>query len=215
MPCFGRLMSLFGLIVLAGLGGARAETEGHAQPPTAATHSPEASPPLEVTTGKAAPPKDVAPPAETAPLKAATHHKKATPHKKVLAKKPEPPVQEAPAAAPGEHSIVIDSTGVVTPSAIIDPSRPRETVIQPMPTDARKIYLASYKTEMRALKGFEEIQKKTEALKEAKAVFKSVDIPKKGHFVRLFAEVEGPVLADQACNELIKAFPDCGSTQRE
>lgn len=90
----------------------------------------------------------------------------------------------------------------------------QETVVQPMPMDHRTIYLASYRTEKRALMGFHQLQGKSQGLKDATPVYKTVDIPHKGHFVRLFADVSTPTLADQACNDLIKMLPDCGSGKR-
>jgi hypothetical protein len=83
-----------------------------------------------------------------------------------------------------------------------------------MPTETRTIYLASYRSEKRALKGFHQLQAMTPALKDAKPAFKMVDIPHKGRFIRLYAEAASPETADQACNDLIKLLPDCGAASR-
>lgn len=118
----------------------------------------------------------------------------------------EPTPLTAPAAMP-------ETTAA--PAAMPETTAPaKETVVQSMPTDHRTIYLASYRTEKRALKGFHELQGKSQGLKDAQPVYKTVDIPHKGHFVRLFADVNTPAMADQTCNDLIKLLPDCGSSKR-
>ena len=74
--------------------------------------------------------------------------------------------------------------------------------------DKRQVYLASYRKESLAMKGFAQIKAKSSALSDAKPVLKSVTLPKKGHFIRLFAEVEGAATADKVCNDLKTVIKD-------
>jgi hypothetical protein len=83
-----------------------------------------------------------------------------------------------------------------------------------MPTDERTVYLASYRSKKAAMTGFKRLQGQTPALGDATPEFKSVDIPKKGRFIRLYAKVNGPEVADHICNDLIGTLPDCGSEKR-
>jgi len=99
----------------------------------------------------------------------------------------------------------------VTPA---DPAEHAATVVQPMPSDKRQVYLASYTQDMLALKGFDEIKHLSQALSQAKPILKPIDIPGKGHYVRLFAQVDGPALADQICNDLRGQIKDSCAPNR-
>ena len=82
------------------------------------------------------------------------------------------------------------------------------------PPDLRLVYLASYARTEQALKGFQEIQPKSPALQQATPRFTTVDIPGRGHYVRLFAEVEGADKAERVCTDLRQIMPDSCATDR-
>lgn len=109
----------------------------------------------------------------------------------------------------------------MAPQSLLPPPPPppaepahTENVVQPMPTDIHRVYLASYRKDAQALKGFQEFKAKVHVLDQARAFLKPVDLPKKGHYVRLFAEVDGPAQADQICNAIKTVIKDSCAADR-
>lgn len=79
----------------------------------------------------------------------------------------------------------------------------------------RLVYLASYKTEEWAKKGWGILAGRSAGLKASEPVMKSVDLKGKGHFVRLFAAAKDDAAAKAICKELGKAVAECGVAGRE
>jgi hypothetical protein len=77
------------------------------------------------------------------------------------------------------------------------------------------VYLASYKTEAWAKKGWGILALHSAALKSAEPVMKTVEIKRKGKFVRLFAGVPGAQEAKLVCKELGRAVSECGVSGRD
>lgn len=109
---------------------------------------------------------------------------------------PEPtaaPMQVAPAAEP--------------PPAAAAPEKPAAPV--------RLVYLASYKTEAWAKKGWSILAARSATLKASQPVMKPVEIKGKGKFIRLFAGAADEAAAKSVCRELGKAVAECGIAGRE
>jgi hypothetical protein len=77
------------------------------------------------------------------------------------------------------------------------------------------VYLASYKSEDWARKGWGVLTGHSSSLKEAEPVMKAVEIQGKGTFVRLFASAKDDGAAKLICKELGKAITECGVMGRE
>ncbi|KIL97320.1 hypothetical protein CCC_00381 [Paramagnetospirillum magnetotacticum MS-1] len=86
----------------------------------------------------------------------------------------------------------------------------------PPPEAPRKlVYLASYKTEAWAKKGWGILAERSGTLKASEPVMKSVDLKGKGKFVRLFAGAKDDAGAKLICKELGKTIAECGVTGRD
>jgi hypothetical protein len=120
-------------------------------------------------------------------------------HGEKLAANPAPMMAE-PAAPP---MVVAAAVPVVLPPAPA-PEAPR-----------RLVYLASYRTEAWARKGWGILAERSAALKASEPVMKDVDLKGKGKFVRLFAGAKDESGARLICKELGKTIAECGVTGRE
>lgn len=119
-------------------------------------------------------------------------------HGEKLAANPAPMVAE-PAAAPM----------AVAPPAVTPPPPPAAEAPRKL------VYLASYKTEDWARKGWGILAGHSAALKASEPVMKGVEIKGKGKFVRLFAGARDDGAAKAICKELGKAIAECGVAGRE
>lgn len=121
-----------------------------------------------------------------------------------LAANPAPMVPE-PAAAPMQ----------VAPPA--EPTPPPKTAAEPdkPAAPAKLVYLASYKTEAWAKKGWGILAARSATLKASQPVMKPVEIKGKGKFIRLFAGAKDEAAAKSVCRELGKTVTECGIAGRE
>ena len=110
-----------------------------------------------------------------------------------------PPMMLIPAAPEPDHH----------PMAVAEPPP------SPPATPAMLVYLASYKTEAWAKKGWGILAAQSASLKASEPVTRSVDLKDKGKFVRLFAPAKDVAEGKRICAELGKAISDCGATGRE
>jgi hypothetical protein len=76
------------------------------------------------------------------------------------------------------------------------------------------VYLASYRTEARALLGWQELKGRSKTLASLSPVTKTVTLKGKGTFVRLFAAAPQPDMNRKICSELGRDR-DCGAQGRE
>jgi hypothetical protein len=120
-------------------------------------------------------------------------------HGERLAAKPAPMVADAAAAA-------------VPPPAPPPAASPAPAAAE---TPRRLVYLASYKTEDWARKGWGILAARSAALKASQPVTRTVDLKDKGRFVRLFAGAGDEAAAKAICRELGKAIAECGAAGRE
>ena len=97
------------------------------------------------------------------------------------------------------------------PAAVMAVAAPPE----PPAIPAMLVYLASYKTEAWAKKGWGILSAQSASLKAAQPVTRSVDIKDKGTFIRLFAPAKDAAEGKRICAELGKTLSDCGATGRE
>lgn len=86
---------------------------------------------------------------------------------------------------------------------------------EPPAAPAMLVYLASYKTEAWAKKGWGILSAQSASLKTAQPVTRSVDLKDKGKFIRLFAPAKDAAEGKRICAELGKTLSDCGATDRE
>ena len=77
------------------------------------------------------------------------------------------------------------------------------------------VYLASYKTEAWAKKGWGILAAQSASLKGLEPVMRSVEIKGKGTFVRLFAAAKDEADGKRLCKELGHAISECGAAGRE
>ena len=105
---------------------------------------------------------------------------------------------------------------MLTPATAPEPAHPLAAA-EPSPPAAPTmlVYLASYKTEAWAKKGWGILAAQSASLKAAEPVTRSVDIKDKGTFIRLFAPAKTAAEGKRICAELGKAISDCGATGRE
>jgi hypothetical protein len=83
------------------------------------------------------------------------------------------------------------------------------------PVPSHLVYLASYNTEAGAKKGWGVLVAGSPTLARLSPVTRSVTLPGKGHFVRLFAAAHDAAEAQHICTEVKKAVADCGAAGRE
>ena len=77
------------------------------------------------------------------------------------------------------------------------------------------VYLASYKTEAWARKGWGILTAQSASLKAVEPVTRNVEIKGKGTFVRLFAPAKDAADGKRICQELGKAIAECGAAGRD
>ncbi|WP_068437349.1 hypothetical protein [Magnetospirillum sp. XM-1] len=101
--------------------------------------------------------------------------------------------------------------------AALAPAAPPPPAAAPAPAAGPRklVYLASYKTEDWAKKGWGILAGHSAGLKAAEPVMKTVDLKDKGRFVRLFAAAKDDAAAKAICKELGKAVAECGVAGRE
>jgi len=126
-----------------------------------------------------------------------------------------PPPKE-PSPAPTEMApMMAPQTAQAEPMHLTPPPAEAAPLTLHPPMQKRLVYLASYKKEAMAKKGFSEIKPKSKALDGAKMVTMAVMIPHKGRFVRLFAEVDNADTAAQICNDLHGVIADSCAEGRD
>lgn len=121
---------------------------------------------------------------------------------------PQPRVAET-AAAPVPHQ----------PSAEPSPTPPESSAKAPPPAHqarpsrdgGQRIYLASYRDEAGADRGWKQLVGRSPLLKDLEPAFRTVTLPGKGNFVRLYAEGAGSEQKREICGALARLLPDCGA----
>lgn len=87
---------------------------------------------------------------------------------------------------------------------------------EPAKPDSRTIvYLASYPSEKKAQAGWKVLSKKSPILAKQQPIFNSVDLPKKGKWVRLYGLAADEAERATICKQVGKAVDECGSRLRE
>jgi len=84
----------------------------------------------------------------------------------------------------------------------------------PPPTGQKLVYLASFNGTATADRGWRRLAARSALLASMVPVTKTVDLPGRGRFVRLFAKVGDAAQAGRLCAELKRQLPDCGITWR-
>ncbi|ARJ68000.1 hypothetical protein WV31_03600 [Magnetospirillum sp. ME-1] len=125
-------------------------------------------------------------------------------HGEKLAANPAPMMAEPPAPPM--------AVAALPPAAPPPAAAPAEA---PAAGPRKLVYLASYKTEDWARKGWSILTGHSAGLKASEPVMKTVDIKDKGRFVRLFAAAKDDAAAKAICRELGKAVAECGVAGRE
>lgn len=128
-------------------------------------------------------------------------------HAEKLAANPAPMMAE-PVAPP---MVVAPLPTVPLPTAAEPPVAAASASAAPR----KLVYLASYKTEDWARKGWGILAGHSAALKGAEPVMKTVELKGKGKFVRLFAGAKDDGAAKLICKELGKTIAECGVMGRE
>ena len=145
----------------------------------------------------------------------------------------EAPTPAAPAKAAEPEKIpfqVIDSkTGQVIPAgqatvADIPASEPRAEATKaaeatqaaaPKPDKRTIVYLASYKTEATARRGWKVLAKASPVLSKQKPITRAVDLGAKGKFVRLYGMAADEAERAAICKQVGKRVDECGARNRE
>lgn len=101
-----------------------------------------------------------------------------------------------------------------TPAPAPEPA-PAPIAAKPKPDARTLVYLASYKTEAQARTGFKTLAKASPILAKQDPTTQSVDLGKKGKWVRLYglAATEGE--RTTICKQLGKRVDECGARNRE
>jgi hypothetical protein len=113
---------------------------------------------------------------------------------------PEPPPPAKVAAAPEPK-----------PEPKAEPAAAKAAVAPPA---GKLVYLASYRDEKHAHKGWAILKAKSPTLAKLQPATKPVDLGKKGKFIRLFAVTKGEDQGRKLCSEFKKQLPDCGAAGR-
>lgn len=92
------------------------------------------------------------------------------------------------------------------PQAVPAPAKPDPRTL---------VYLASYKTEAAAKTGFKTLAKASPILAKQQPVTQSVDLGKKGHWVRLYGLAADEAERGKICGQLGKRVDECGARNRE
>jgi len=117
---------------------------------------------------------------------------------------PEPPMMSLPPAAPEPPA----SPPVAKGESAVE-SSPAATVSRTL------VYLASYRTETWAKKGWSILAGRSASLKTLQPVTRGVEIKGKGKFVRLFAAARDAAEGKRVCQELGKTIAECGTAGRD
>ncbi|RAU23098.1 hypothetical protein CU669_02735 [Paramagnetospirillum kuznetsovii] len=128
-------------------------------------------------------------------------------HGEKLAARPAPMAPE-PSMAPEAHMAPVAHMAIAAPAIAMDP--PAAPAAPP-----KLVYLASYKTEAWAKKGWGILAAQSASLKALQPVTHAVDLKGKGKFIRLFAPAADEAAGKRICHELGKAISDCGASGRE
>lgn len=136
------------------------------------------------------------------------------------------PAADAPKPAESEKvpfQIVDAKTGQVIPAgqatvAETMPAEPKapETMAQAPERDKGTIvYLASYKTEAAAKRGWAVLAKASPILAKQKPITRSVELGRKGTFVRLYGMAADEAGRAAICKQVGKRVDECGARNRE
>lgn len=102
------------------------------------------------------------------------------------------------------------------PMAAVEPAPAPEPVKAKPKQDPRTlVYLASYKTEAQAQKGFKTLAKASAVLAKQQPVTHPVDLGKKGKWVRLYGMAADEAERATLCKQLGKLVDECGARNRE
>ncbi len=101
------------------------------------------------------------------------------------------------------------------PDSPVPAANAASAVTHDTPPSPTLVYLASYRTEAGAAKGWSILAAASASLKALHPVTRGVDIHGKGRYVRLFAPAGDAAAAKRICSELGKAIAECGTAGRE
>lgn len=106
---------------------------------------------------------------------------------------------------------------VATPIMAAIPDMPAPEPMQAKPKDDPRtlVYLASYKTEAQAKSGFRTLAKASPILARQQPHTQSVDLGKKGRWVRLYGMAASEAERKAICGQLGKRVDECGARNRE
>ncbi|OAN52397.1 hypothetical protein A6A04_00230 [Paramagnetospirillum marisnigri] len=106
-------------------------------------------------------------------------------------------------------------TPEAVPMPLVAPPPPAATTPPAVMAPPTLVYLASYRTEAWARKGWGILSGQAASLKGMEPVMRSVDIKGMGKFIRLFAPAQDGAQAKAICKELSKAIAECGAAGRD
>lgn len=130
-----------------------------------------------------------------------------------LSKAESPP---APAPAPAVAPVAIAPEAAPAVEVPIPaPAAAPEAKPQPKQNGGTLVYLASYKTEKGAQAGYAILARHSALLAKQKPVIQSVDLGKKGTWVRLYALAADEAERGQICHQVGKRVDECGARNRE
>lgn len=98
---------------------------------------------------------------------------------------------------------------------ITDAPQPAPAKVAAKPDPRTMVYLASYKTEKAAKDGFKVLAKASPILSKQQPVTHSVDLGKKGQWVRLYGMAADEAERAKICGQLGKRVDECGARNRE
>lgn len=124
---------------------------------------------------------------------------------RILAANPAPMVPDAPPI------MLVPPPAAPMPAA----AAPSPSGTEPTPPPAVLVYLASYRTEAWARKGWDILAARSAGLKAVEPVTRSVEVKGKGRFIRLFAPAKDAADGKRICAELGQAIAECGAAGRE
>ncbi|HSV29998.1 MAG TPA: hypothetical protein VLL76_10580 [Candidatus Omnitrophota bacterium] len=119
-----------------------------------------------------------------------------------VAEAPPPPPAPAPAPEP-----------VAAPAPAPEPAKAEAPA--PAPDKRTLVYLASYKTEATAMRGWKILAKASPVLAKQTPVTTKVDLGKKGKFVRLYGMAADEAERASICKQVGKRVDECGARNRE
>ncbi|MBX9635564.1 MAG: hypothetical protein K2X44_11340, partial [Magnetospirillum sp.] len=129
-----------------------------------------------------------------------------------------PPV-EAPADKPVPPvSLSMGAHHMSQPPAMAPaspPPPPPAAVAAPKADPRTLVYLASYKTEKAAKDGFKILAKASPILAKQQPVTQSIDLGKKGTWIRLYGLASDTAERTKICSQLGKRVDECGARNRE